>query len=259
MGNGFLRRLGLTEKEARAYRELLDKGGLDARTLSERLGDTYPAIYRTLSALESKGWITHDDTRPRVFRPRPPSEISERVGRRTVREVETAASQLASLAVTGGAEPDLRVRKGLSEAMEALESLAQNADGDVFCVSPGRLDPELLQMTLRHLAQAPHGVEWYLNVANREDLESLRHLQGSNMRALAVIPRSRNSRTRLEHIFAFGSGSHMVSINAWYQEGRLSRTGTHAICVTDADVVRIQLEALVESTRVLVGRPVPTP
>jgi len=260
MEPSFLSTLGLTLKEGHVYTALLESGPLDARALSPRVGTTYPAIYRTLAALQAKGWIVCREGRPRHFLARPPAEVSALLRERMTRTVDAAASRLAAIeSGTDSGEGELRLCRGLSDSMAALASLVRGSRDGIFAVSPGPLDREFLRMILCHLSGAADGAEWYLNVTNREDLVALRPHQGPGVRALAVIPRTRTGGTRLEHLFVFGGGTRMISLNAWYREGRLDRDGTHAICLSDAAVVRIQMEALVESTRVLVGHPDASP
>jgi len=72
-----LRRLGLSEYEARTYLSLLGSGPLSAKDLSERAGVPYSKIYPVLEGLEGKGWLEARRGRPTRYYPRPPVEAVE--------------------------------------------------------------------------------------------------------------------------------------------------------------------------------------
>ena len=247
--------LGLTATEARAYRELL-REPRDARSLSMSVKATYPAIYRTLNALVRKGWITATITRPRLFTANAPDTVMTAAKQAALRRLETALRVVLPEAESSLA--DLEILKGFGAAMGRFTNLAKSARENLFCVSPGPLDWEVLAAVRDALAACPQSVEWYLNVANRADLNDLAPL-ATNVRALAVITKPSLGPTRVEHTFLFSGRSRMLTLDAVYREGRLDPVATHGIYLADAEVVRVQLEALVESTRVLAGRPVLAP
>src|SRR6266702_1527812 len=60
-----LETLGLTGKEARAYLGLLRSGVSTAQQVSVHLGVQYPAVYRILQSLQSKGWV---EVSPEILR-----------------------------------------------------------------------------------------------------------------------------------------------------------------------------------------------
>ena len=255
-----LRELGLTAKEARAYLELVHEASLTASTLSARIGDAYPGIYRTLDALIAKGWVTASEGRPRLFTSKPPAEAAAAAYRRVLAGAESAARDFLALGGAGSAlSPEIQIGKGLGAALDAIAAAVKSSPENLFVVTPGRIDPDLLRRLLAAFSKARGGVEWYLNAENRGDLSALQEVHGANVRALAVIPKATLSPTRMEHTFLFVGRSRMITLDAFYRDGILDETASHSIQVSDADVVRVQLEALVESTRVLAGRPVPRP
>jgi len=251
-----LQALGLTAAEARAYRGLLH-GPRDARSLSSAVLATYPGIYRTLEALVRKGWVRVQGTHPRQFTAIPPSEASRSMRETAIRRLDEALRDLAVKEGFPAPPPDLAVIKGFDAALAAIGQMAASAEDPLFCVTPGPLDAEVVAEILQALGQAHVGVEWYLNVANRGDVAA--HGAGPQVRALAVIPKARQGPTRLEHTFLFSGRSRMLTLDAAYRDGRLDRAATHALALGDVDIVRTQLEALVEATRALAGRPVPAP
>ena len=77
-----LEALGLTGKEASAYLGLLRNGVSTAQEVSRLLGVQYPAVYRILESLESKGWIEVSQERPNRYRARAPRIVSQPAGSR---------------------------------------------------------------------------------------------------------------------------------------------------------------------------------
>src|SRR5437870_13474037 len=71
-----LETLGLTGKEGRAYLGLVRNGVSTAHQVSELLGLQYPAVYRILQSLLTKGWVEVSRERPTRYRARPPRTIA---------------------------------------------------------------------------------------------------------------------------------------------------------------------------------------
>src|SRR5439155_832686 len=72
-----LETLGLTGKESRAYTSLLQNGVATAQQVSQLLGVQYPAVYRILQSLQTKGWIEVSRERPNRYRARAPRIVAE--------------------------------------------------------------------------------------------------------------------------------------------------------------------------------------
>lgn len=62
-----LERVGLTSYEIKTYASLLKTGPITASDLSQKSGVPYSKIYEVLGALEEKGWIGSDDSRPTQY------------------------------------------------------------------------------------------------------------------------------------------------------------------------------------------------
>src|SRR5207244_12921985 len=72
-----LETLGLTGKEAAAYLNLHRSGASSAQQVSQLLGVQYPAVYRILQSLQTKGWIEVSRERPNRYRARVPRIVAE--------------------------------------------------------------------------------------------------------------------------------------------------------------------------------------
>jgi len=85
-----LRRLGLTEYEARAYISLAELGPSNPRDVAQRAKIPYPSSYDALKTLVSKGWAEAAASRPTIYTPRAPAVI----GRETITGLREAFEQL---------------------------------------------------------------------------------------------------------------------------------------------------------------------
>ncbi len=74
-----LKRLGLTEYEAKAYLSLLNDHLNSAAKLSKKSGVPRTKIYETLESLEAKGWIRIYSGVPLLFRAVDPRNVLEKI------------------------------------------------------------------------------------------------------------------------------------------------------------------------------------
>src|SRR5437879_11814242 len=98
-----LETLGLTGKEAAAYLNLQRSGASSAQQVSQLLGVQYPAVYRILQSLQSKGWIDVSRERPNRYRARAPRVVAEEA--RQSRTVDLLAAVEVIAALRGAAPP----------------------------------------------------------------------------------------------------------------------------------------------------------
>jgi len=89
-----LRKLGLTEYEARVYSSLLKYHLNSASRLSERSGVPRTKIYSVLESLSAKGWIKVYSGAPLLFKPLDPSEIFARMKKDYEAVLEVAKTML---------------------------------------------------------------------------------------------------------------------------------------------------------------------
>lgn len=89
-----LRKLGLTEYEAKVYSSLLRYHLNSASRLSERSGVPRTKIYSVLESLASKGWIKVYSGAPLLFKPLDPAEIFERMKKDYDAVLEVARTML---------------------------------------------------------------------------------------------------------------------------------------------------------------------
>jgi sugar-specific transcriptional regulator TrmB len=89
-----LRKLGLTEYEARVYSSLLKYDVNSASKLSEKSGVPRTKIYAVLESLAAKGWIKVYSGIPLLFKPIEPAEVFERMKRDYEALLEVAKTKL---------------------------------------------------------------------------------------------------------------------------------------------------------------------
>lgn len=73
----FLRDVGLTDYETRAYLALLERGVMTASEASGQGGVPYSKIYEVLNSLVKKSWVKAEGGRPKRYYPKSPSEALE--------------------------------------------------------------------------------------------------------------------------------------------------------------------------------------
>jgi sugar-specific transcriptional regulator TrmB len=244
-----LETLGLTGKEARAYLSLLRNGTSTAQEVSQLLGVQYPAVYRILQSLQTKGWIEVSRERPNRYRARPPRIVAEDARQQIGDDLVAAAEVVGSLKDTPvskarDAQADLWIYKGAEGVGRKLREVVLSSGGKLLCVSPFPLAPEILRLLFDAFGRSRHFVRVVLNEANREDLAELGSLLPRSMRVQFRFPARPLPKTRLAHTYVFPSDQEVFILNSFYRDEKLVADRLQGLWVGDADFVRVQLEAM---------------
>ena len=244
-----LETLGVTGKEAQAYVNLLQNGVSTAQQVSQLLGVQYPAVYRILQSLQSKGWIEVSQERPNRYRARAPRIVAEEARQTKGDDLVAAAEVVGALKETAPpkgreAEKDLWIYKGAESIGRKLREVILSSDGQILCVSPFPVAPEILRLLFDALGRSRRLVRIVLNEANRADLAELGGLLGRNMRVQFHFPARAFPATRLAHTYVFPSDEVVFILNSFYRDGKLAADKLQGLWVGDMDFVRIQLEAM---------------
>lgn len=137
-----LKRLGLTEYEARAYVTLVEKGPLTANTLSKHSKIPYSKVYDVLSRLEEKGWIIIEGGKPKKYKPKSPREAIEITVRRIENEIKSISLQvineLQPLYERIGVQEksDIVILRGKLMITEKAREMIEGAEREVEIVVP---------------------------------------------------------------------------------------------------------------------------
>lgn len=138
----FLKELGLTEYETRAYVSLVSSGTSTAGDLSEVSGVPHSRIYDVLSKLERRGWVESQSGRPARYRAKPPSEVLRLVKLRREEKFkeasETIRQELEPLYKEGGEveKPNVWVIHGNQEILGRMEQMFTRAEIRVLISLP---------------------------------------------------------------------------------------------------------------------------
>ena len=244
-----LETLGLTGKEARAYLGLFRNGISSAQQVSQFLEVQYPAVYRILQSLQSKGWIEVSQERPNRYRARAPRIVAEEA--RQARGDDLAAA----VEVVGGlkeanppmdreAGTDLWIYKGAETIGRKLREVVLLSTSQILCVSPFSVAPEVLRLLFDALGRSRRLVRVVLNETNRADLADISGLLGRNTRVQFHFPSRPLSKTRLAHTYVFPSDEEVFILNSFYRDGEFVPDKLQGLWVGDMDFVRVQLEAM---------------
>ncbi len=246
-----LEALGLTGKEARAYLTLLEHGVSTAQQVSGLLSVQYPAVYRILQSLQTKGWIEVSQERPNRYRARAPRIVAEEA-RQSRQEDLSAASEVVSDLREPSApraretDGDLWIYKGPESIGRKLREIVLSSTSQILCVSPFPVAPEILRLLFDALSRSRRVARVVLTEGNKKELPDVGGLLGRNVRVSFRFPERPLPRTRLAHSYVFPSDQEVFILNSFYRDGALVGDKLQGLWVGDMDFVRIQLEAMLE-------------
>jgi len=133
-----LRRLGLTEYEAKAYATLVGMGEATARQVHELCGVPRTRIYDILRDLEAKGFVEFMEGTPTYYRAVEPDRVMERLRNELVEAIDRSASELKSLNLQAhGTSPVWCIRSEWAIKNRIRDFLGKvERELTVFCRSP---------------------------------------------------------------------------------------------------------------------------
>lgn len=256
--------LGLTGKEARAFLCLVRNGVSTAQRVSQLLGVQYPAVYRLLQSLQSKGWIEVSQERPNRYRARAPRIVAEEARQSRNDDLVAAAEVVGDLRERMGArtpdtDGDLWIYKGPENVGRKLREITLASNNQILCVSPFPVAPDVLRLLCDALSKSRRLVRVVLNEGNREDLPALSGGLSRNLRVQFRFPARPLPKTRLAHSYVFPSDQEVFILNSFYRDGVLVADKLQGLWVGDMDFVRIQLEAMLENLGAMEETPIAAP
>ena len=246
-----LEALGLTGKESRAYLALLRNGVSTAQQVSGLLDVQYPAVYRILQSLQSKGWIEVSRERPNRYRARAPRIVAEEARQIRLDDLAAATELVSDLHEPSAprvreTDGDLWIYKGAESIGRKLREIVLSSTSQILCVCPFPVAPEILRLLFDALSRSRRVVRVVLNEGNKRDLADVGGLLGRNVRVAFRFPDRPGPRTRLAHSYVFPSDEEVFILNSFYRDGALVSDKLQGLWVGDMDFVRIQLEAMLE-------------
>jgi HTH-type transcriptional regulator, sugar sensing transcriptional regulator len=136
-----LRKLGLTEYEAKAYATLVGSGEATAREVHELCGVPRTRIYDILKDLAAKGFVEYLEGSPAYYRAVEPDRIMEGLRDELVASIDRSTSELLSLNLEAhGSSPVWCVRSEWG-IKNRIKNFLTKVDRELIIFS---LSPELL-------------------------------------------------------------------------------------------------------------------
>ncbi len=129
-----IKRLGLTEYEAKCYIQLVLLGPTDPRKIAAEGGIPYPNAYESLKRLEGRGWVEIIRRRPAIYKAKRPDIIRQEI----LSEINEAFNSLESVYKAVPSEDTELVftirtkKKVVSKIYELLDSATES----IFVVGP---------------------------------------------------------------------------------------------------------------------------
>jgi len=195
----FLRELGLTGYETRAYLALVEKGALTASEVSVNAKVPYSKVYETLISLERKGWIETEHGRPRRYYPKAPSEVLTTMKLQLEDRVKawekTILNELEPFYERREIreKPDIWILRGEFNTLAKLEEMAEKTKSELMIAAP---------VLPKSLAEAAENMIRQLHSANVKVLFMVsRKAKDWNLQKLADIAEVRVR----DHMFGGGA------------------------------------------------------
>lgn len=162
-----LRKLGLTEYEAKAYATLVGTGEATAREVHELCGVPRTRIYDILRDLANKGFVEFVQGSPTYYRAVEPDRVMERLRDELVASIDRSTSELLSLNLEAhGSSPVWCVRSEWGIKNRIRDFLCKvDRELIVFCRSPDLL--------IEHKAEMKKVVGLSIKVDKKEKFEGL--------------------------------------------------------------------------------------
>lgn len=126
--------LGLTAYEAKVYRALLAQGPLTAYAAGKAAAVPLSRVYEVVARLAEKGFARCLEGEPARYEAAPHQQVVEEARRRLRQDLDTLASELASVAQPD-AQPERRSLRGMDQVLQAVRTAS--SPGAVIVAGPG--------------------------------------------------------------------------------------------------------------------------
>ena len=148
--------IGLAGLEIKAIAVLLKFGVQNASNLSQRSGIPHSKIYEVLGALEEKGWIDSDESRPTVYSAKSPAtgleNTKQRIDDKFVQNQGTILSELMPIYEGSGTseKPDIWVLYGTYNIASKILEMVDSCRKEIMIAMP-KAGEELVRQALPKL------------------------------------------------------------------------------------------------------------
>ena len=177
-----LEKVGLTGYEIKTFTSLLKTGELTASNLSQQSGVPYSKIYEVLSALEEKGWIGSDESRPTKYFSKSPNSALQTTKQRFeedfAKNEKIIQSDLNPIYKKSGVteRPDIWVITGTMNIATRILEMIETCREEVLIAIP-KAGEELVKQALPKLRQLhDKGVKITILTSDRFDKDVVKGL-----------------------------------------------------------------------------------
>ena len=175
-----LEKIGLTSYEIKTFSALLKSGQLNASDLSQKSGVPYSKVYEVLGALEEKGWIGSDDSRPTNYFAKSPATgldtTKQRIDSDFVQNKSIILNELVPLYERSGTSerPDIWVLSGAINIATKILEMVESCRNEVLIALP-EAGQELTRQALPKMRSLhDKGVDITVLTSDKMDKESLK-------------------------------------------------------------------------------------
>jgi len=145
-----LRKIGLSEKEARVYLLCLESGRTSVQNISQKSGMSRPTVYRVLEALRRKDLVEKFTKYSKAIAAKSPDEILGmlRAEKRKVEEKEREFVRIISLLKNKylGNKNEIRFYAGKEGEKFLLDDFATTPEQKIFAVFPSISDSQISKL-----------------------------------------------------------------------------------------------------------------
>jgi sugar-specific transcriptional regulator TrmB len=148
-----LKRLGLSDREAKIYLELLKIGQAGAYALAKRIGIERTVTYNTLSKLVEKGLVSHVKTEGiRLFKAANPENLLKSIQEKE-KEAKEIVSKLKEIQITSPSKSGVEIYEG-KEGLKALyQKILGGKEKIVFVLGGTGKSIDILKYEAPHIAK----------------------------------------------------------------------------------------------------------
>ena len=181
-----LEQVGLTRYESRAYIALVARGYGDAGSLAQIAGIPRTSAYKVLETLCQKGYAFRTGGKPTLFKPQPPLQVAERLGK----NIQETFEKLEALHQVVGdhGEPQLvYLLYGKEKVLGKMAELLDQSTRSFILTAPQLA--EIRESLGKKIANAQkRGVEITFITAPAQKIpEGVRHVPRQNILAIDVL------------------------------------------------------------------------
>jgi len=184
MATESLRKLGLTEYEAKAYLALLKHGAMKGREVAEKSGVPPTRVFDTLKALANKGFASLISSKPMVFKPVKAEIAIAGLLQEKRNELETiekstieSLKNFQLLKQIPGIEEKLIIVSGYEKMYNLANELTNRARREILIMSAGEKTPQSIKVSSKNAIERGTKIKFIATQYNAANIHYLKELK----------------------------------------------------------------------------------